>query len=325
MKSRDRASWRVFFARYAAIKRRLRALEASREPAARLLPAGEHWRPRTWAHFRYIVLGHLQVEGAHSLRDLAGDPPEVLGQPLSSRELRAVLESCRRHGFVARLDPGSASGALLPDDEWTVTNEGRRATRPAVPWFLGHAGRASRPIASVVAALVGILGISLTTGRGVGGVADDALRLALVLGIVFWVVVLLRHRLSGGRGGRVVAEDWARWQHERPDLMAVAFKRIPWKSLLLALATLTIGIVAVAWVPGVDEKARALMFVAIPAWLFMLPVLYWASRWNEIEASGVNRRTKVRVDRAVQEVVESEAGADAATPASVGRRLDSFP
>jgi len=254
-----------------------------------------------------VVLAHLQVEGGHKLTELACDPPEVLGLQLSRQELNAVLESCRRRGFIVRLDPSSGSGPVTPGDEWVVNAEGRRATRPAIPWFLGHAGRVSMATLTAAASLIGILGISLTLGRdakdSVGGLAF-VLVSAFVL--VMWIVALLRDRSNGARGRRIVASDWSRWKRERPGLYAKAFKRFPWRWLSLAIATLVIAIAVVVWTPGLDEDNTALMLVFGPPYLLMIPVFFWSNRWNEIESWGRNQRTDAIVAETLSELNEAE-------------------
>jgi hypothetical protein len=296
-------------ARTAEVWRRTRVLELSHEPAARLLPPGERWRPRTWAHFRYVVLGHLQVEGAHSLAELERNSPEVLGLALSGRELQAVLESCRRRGFVARLDPGA--GALKPHDEWIATEGGRRAARPAIPWFLGHAGRVSVAMFGTVVSLVGLLGIRLS-GETSSKVFAIGFPVAMGLGIAFWAIVWFRHRSSGGRGGRVVAEDWLRWRHERQALRAVAFKRFPWKWLFLSLAAATTGLGL-----GVTGHDDALVVALILGYLFFIPVFFWTGRWSEIESSGRNAHLDAVIGEAIREIEERQS-APAVPEASTG-------
>ncbi len=235
-----------------------------------MLPPGEHWRPRTWTHFRYVLLSHLRAEGAHSLSELERNPPEVLGLALSRRELLAVLESCRRHGLVARLGPGA--GALTAQDEWIATEEGHRAARPAVSWFLSHVGQILLATFGGAVSLVALLRLS-----GEAGAA--AILFAVGLGIVSWAVIRFRRISSGDRAGKVVAEDWQRWGRERWGLRAVALKRFPWKWLFLYLVAITIGI-------GLNEigLGGALLIATIVGTTFLLPVFSWADRWRDVES-----------------------------------------
>lgn len=286
---------------------RLYVRGAPREPAERLLPPEEIWRPLTWTHFRYVVLQHLRVEGAHTLDDLANEPPEVLGLSLSRQELIAVLESCRRHGLISRLDPSSGAGVLTADDEWIITSTGLRATQPAVPWFLSHAGRASKTALTLITSAVGILGISLSLRPDAEVYAlTVAFVIAVAFLIVMWIVVLLRHRSSGERGRRAVGNDWSRWGREVPELRAKAFKGFPWKWSSLALLAAGAATVALLALPGLDDQVFALLLVFVPAYLLMIPVFLWTGRWDEIESWGRDQRRAVVLDEAIRDLSESE-------------------
>ena len=300
---------RGFLDRTLLLTRRLQVRGAPREPAARLLPQEEIWRPLTWAHFRYVVLRHLRVEGAHTLDDLACEPPEVLGLSLSRQELIAVLESCRRRSLVARLDPSSNAGPLAAEDEWIVTADGRRASRPAISWFFAHAGRVSTAGLTLITSVVGILGIRLSLGHDAEA---SVLALAFVIAsaflIVMWIVVLLRHRSSGERGRRIVASDWSRWGREVPGLRVKAFRKFPWKWFSLGLVAAAGAIAALLVLPALGAHVLPLLLVFAPAYLLMIPVFLWTSRWDEIESWGRDQRRAIVLGEALRDLSKSEDG-----------------
>ncbi|HWA55157.1 MAG TPA: hypothetical protein VG816_13395 [Solirubrobacterales bacterium] len=217
---------------------------------------------------------HLRAEGAHSLSELERNPPEVLGLALSRRELLAVLESCRRHGLVARLGPGA--GALAAQDEWIATEEGRRAARPAVSWFLSHVGQILVATFGGVASLFAFLHLDGEAGF------STAILLAVGIASVSWAVIRFRRVSSGDRGGKVVAEDWQRWGRERWSLRAVALKRFPWKWLLLYLVAITIGVA----LSSTGLGGGALWIATIVGTAFLIPVFSWADRWNDVKSLG---------------------------------------
>lgn len=101
--------------RHAEVRRRLKGAE----PAARLLPEHEWWSRQTWAHFRYVVLDHLRQFGAHSLDELAGSPPEILGLQLSraSRLMRLAGDGWK---FLATavLPLGAFLGLKMEVNNW---------------------------------------------------------------------------------------------------------------------------------------------------------------------------------------------------------------
>jgi len=170
----------------------------------------------------------------------------------------------------------------------------------------------------VVISLVGALGISLTV-QGGASVLAIALPISMGLGSVFWVIVWLRHRSSGGRGGRVVAEDWVRWRHERPALRALAFKRFPWRWFALALTASIAGIVGLIGFSHPEEHTDFLVLAFAFGYLFFIPVLLWNNRWNEIEFSEHGRRTEAFFTEAVAQIREREKSSQVVTGASKGR------
>ncbi len=126
--------WRDgFWGRFAQIR-------ASREPPRALLPEDERdWRPATWRHFRFVLIRHLQDEGAHSLDELVREPPAVLGLELNRRELKAAIDSARRREEIVELP--RPAGSPPRTAEWVVTDRGRKATAHALPWLFEQGSR----------------------------------------------------------------------------------------------------------------------------------------------------------------------------------------
>jgi hypothetical protein len=279
--------------------RRVRADSVPREPAGRLLPEEERWRPRTWARFRRVVLVHLRDEGAHSLDELVADPPGVLGLPLSSQELTAVLESCRRRGLVARLDPGAGSGSLGPDDEWMITDEGRRLTRHSAAWALDHAGRLLNLVVALIP-LAAIVGLSKLLDTGEVDVIPALLLVAVALVAGMAIAIWLRPRLNGSRARRAVALDWIRWQRERPTLQEKALEGFPGRWAIGALVAFGAGLLVLGFFPGLDWLAF------VPFYLSGLPIYAWLTRWDEIES---DRRDWERSEAAAAAAEELQARA----------------
>jgi len=270
-----------------------------REPAARGLPVEENWRPRTWAHFRYLVLRQLHKQGAHTIAQLAGNPPETLGLPLNRRELTAVLESARRRRLITRLDPDTGTGPITPADEWVLTGQGRSAIRGAAPWLFGQAGRLRvlAPLLTIAGGLGAWKVLAEWAGQG-GGTTI----LALVIGAIFALEFILlggmtlRSRSTGEDAHSFVAKDWKRWEREKPELHRIASEGFPWIPLALILALAMLLIVLGARMsphpPPLSHDQSPLLFlfrswpaglgVLLFAGVFVYVSTGWTSRWDQI-------------------------------------------
>lgn len=288
-----------FWRQFAFVFRRVRAHSVPREPATGFLSGEERWRPRTWARFRHAVLVHLRAEGAHSLGDLVADPPEVLGLPLSGQELTAVLESCRRRGLVARLDQGAGSGPLGSEDEWTITDEGRRATRHPVAWLLDHMSPLVKLVGVLLplAAALGLIKLLDAEDVEASSVLLTATALAMVMGVAIW----LYPRLNGSKARRAVAVDWVRWRRERPSLREKAEARFPGKWTLLASVGFVAAVLTAVLFPGLGWWMLPLF---LPAYLCWLPLYLWMTRWDEIE---MGERDWKRSEAAAEAMEELDA------------------
>ncbi len=266
------------------------------------------WRPGTLAHFRVALLRHLEAKGAHTLPELEASPPEVLHLPLEAEELTVTLDSARRHGLVARLDPDSGFGPPRPADEWIVTESGRHLARRGLPWLLPHVGRVAGAALTGIAALLTILGTRLSVEGGFWSiawlVAIGLAGVALVGGAAAW----LRGRRSGvGATKRAVAEDWARWAYVFSDLYPLATKSFPWKPMTVAAVVIAIGGLGPNWVDGAAAAEVAFVVAALGGWLyFLLTVGNWLTRWSDIWMEIDKRRlvTLLGGDREPQPVSE---------------------
>jgi len=260
-------AWRAsFWGRFALIR-------ASREPARALLPEDERaWRQATWRHFRFVLIRHLQTEGAHSLGELVGDPPVVLGLKLNRRELKAVVDSARRREEIAEL-PGAARSPRR-EAEWTVTDHGKKVTAHAMPWVFSQSSQVRTWIAPSVAAL-SVFGVGVTKVQSPSiGLLVAA---SLAVGLLVWLLASIRSVTSGAKAGRRVARDWSRWGREYPGWYRIAFRPFPWRSALLATAASLLGISLFAL--GHEAAGYALAVVALVGFM---RVIFWKERWDQI-------------------------------------------
>jgi hypothetical protein len=99
--------------------RRLREIDV---PSSR-----DEWSPRVWKAFHRQLVIELVASGAATIQELEQRQFHVLELVLDRTELTAVIESARRLGLVKALHaPQRADGTKPLDDEWAVTEEGRK-------------------------------------------------------------------------------------------------------------------------------------------------------------------------------------------------------
>ena len=271
-----------------------------REPAAQGLPRGERWSPRTWAHFRYLVLQRLHEKGAHTVAELTADPPKPLGFPLDEQELTAVLESARRRRLITRLDPDSGTGPVTPTDEWIVTDRGRSAIGGVTPWLFGQAARL-RTFAPLLT-IAGALGAWQFLGdwaRHGDSKTIAWLVMGTLLGLEAVLIggVMVRSRKTGADAQSLVAKDWKRWATENPEGHRVAMESFPSIRFVPLLAVCVVGAFAapqpstrMTSTGAVHQDPIMVLFQLSPFGIVFLLVfalsIYWwydwTSRWSRI-------------------------------------------
>jgi fatty acid desaturase len=111
-----------------------------------------------------------------------------------------------------------------------------------------------------------------------------------------------------------VADDWARWQRERPELRDKAFQRLPWVWLLAALIVLALEVVALLLL-GTASWFPWFLTIVVPYFL-LIPVFLWLVRWSKIEAFETDRRFDAAMKQARLELDRSEGRAEDIVPAS---------
>ncbi len=246
----------------------------SREPARHLLPKSEdRWRTATWRHFRFVLIRHLHIEGAHSLGELVQDPPQVLGLPLNRQELSAVIDSAYRRGEVEELQQANAPGRQT---RWIITEKGQKATSHWLSWMLSQ-GSTFRVWVAPVATTLSVFGIGASQ---VSGLSLGALAIfSVLIGLAVWIGAAIRSVTSGYAAGRRVARDWHRWGEERPNAYRLVFRPFPWRRAAVGVIAAALGI----WAFQVNQSL-GVGFVAVGAICF-ITVLAWKERWASLEAS----------------------------------------
>jgi hypothetical protein len=270
------------------------APEPYQEPASRLLPAEERWHPRTWKQFRFAVLQRIHDSGAHTVAELCAAPPQLLFLPLNRTEIRAALDSARRRGLVAPLHPHP--GPLSKDDEWILTDQGRRTIRNGLPWLMEQLGGLPRYLSAIVA-LVG----SLSLGKWIEShdgwdLAAVAVMAASALVVFGSIVLIVRSQGAGAAIGRTVARDWRRWARERPEWYERATAPLPWRWLFAALAYFLGGGYLLGSVPGQSTLLATL--VGLPSIALFMPVFIWYFRWGIIGSEAVEMEKARKADTA---------------------------
>jgi hypothetical protein len=279
--------------------------EIAAEPAAQYLPHGESWSPRTWKHFRFCVLRHLHDHGAHTLDELAAASPKALFLPLSRSEILAALDSARRRGEVTRLAPGAETARIAPEDEWTVTDSGRKSIRHGLSWMAGTLPRSF----GIAIALLTTFGVGKTLtgwlnhsdGATIFVVAEFSI---FVLGGLCALLLLLRSRAAGVSARREVSHEWKRWAAARSEWHRIATQRFPWLWLVASVVMFLLGTLAIARFSPLrhlgpqpmrighlivrDPEAPFWVLVReaialLPFWFTAIPVYRWTQRWNRIE------------------------------------------
>lgn len=254
--------WRSGFWGELAVRR------ASREPARRLLPEEERdWRPATWRHFRFVLTRHLQKEGAHTLHELAQDPPSVLGLKLNRHELKAVVDSARRRGEIAELS--RAGGVSYQRAEWIITEHGRKEASHALPWLFAQGTRMQSWVVPTITAL-GVFGIGVSKTQGPNLIL--LVVASVLVGSMVWLLASIRSTTSGAKAGRRVGRDWARWGRLRPAWYRKAFQPFPWRSALLGAVTFVAG-------SALDRSAVSYALAAVTCVCF-IRLVTWKERWD---------------------------------------------
>ncbi len=258
----------------------------SNEPARRLLPKREdRWRPATWRHFRFELIRHLQTEGAHSLRELDQDPPEVLGLKLNHQELRAIVDSARRRDEVQALPQ---AGGPARETAWIVTEKGEKATSHWLPWLFSQ-GSTLRVWVAPVATTLSVFGI------GASQVDEPSLWslavFSVLIGLAVWIGASIRAVTNGSKPGRQVGRDWYRWGEERPNGYRQLFRPFPWRRTTVGIAVAIPGMWAF---PTNQNLGFALSAVGI---LCLFPALLWMGRWGPLEAPSTSRQLEWQRNR----------------------------
>jgi len=274
--------------------------------AARLLRSEKHWGRRTWRHFEHTVLTTLRERGAHSVDELAEEPPEVLFVPMVRDELAAALDSARRRGLVEPLGHSRRPGGQDAHDEWTLTKEGSRSVRTGLSWLVGSLGL----LGKVVVSIAGVLGaLGLTNLGELLGLTDFISRPFEVDQVpVFWIVGVLelvavaagallwvRAKVIGVSAQRAVAKDWARWGEERPEWRRTALQAFPWLWAIVAVpGVVVVGTASLvppeSW-PVESDLHIALSCVALVAAIpAAVKVPKWLFRWSAIRDDAQKRR-----------------------------------
>lgn len=252
-----------------------------RTPAKRFLPSEESWRPRTWRHFRYALLRHLQDQGAHSLEDLTADPPEVLHLGLNRTELLAVIDSSWRKGLIRRFDTATAGGPIASRDGWAVTEDGQRTIRHGLPWIFDKLDLVPKMV-SLIAALLG----TAIVGNWLRSRSETEIAIIAGFGLLaFLALFALRSHAAGANARRAASRDWKRWQNDRPEWSKIAQRRFPWWAAAAPLVAVSVVVLLAKHVSGaLVEQFGALLVIF--AWT---PLLGWFSRWDEIERKAKER------------------------------------
>jgi hypothetical protein len=261
---------------------------ATSEPAARLLPEGENWRPETWRHFRFAVLRQLRNHGAQSVDEIAAAPPSVLFLRLNRTEVRAILDSARRLGLITPLDVMASAEAFARQTEWAVTARGNRAIRYGLPWVLGRLDP-NTVLKAAVTFVIGLLSagaaVQWLTSLDVTEVAVGIEIAVLLLWILISVVLAVRSRTAGAEARRATSEDWQRWRRECILLREIADLEFPRVPTLVALPAFVL-LEVVLYLLGAEQ----IFWQAIP-WIALLvftyPAMIWFLRWYRIEELAV--------------------------------------
>jgi hypothetical protein len=234
-----------------------------------------------------VVLDHLRQFGAHSLDELAGSPPEILGLQLSRAELEATLESARRRRLIERLDAGSGSGRIEPADEWILTDAGWSMLHHGASRLMRLAGDGWKFLATAVLPLGAFLGLKMEVNNWDWAFGAFAL---LVASIIVWATVAIRRRAIGARPGKTLAVDWVRWSLDRRELYEHAVRPFPWLWLLATVGAQLAAIIAMGAL-GLESTAWELFVLALAA-LPAIPIVNWLSRWSDIAIEAKQARIR---------------------------------
>lgn len=151
----------------------------------------------------------------------------------------ATVDSARRLGLIAPLDPAASREALTGQTQWAVTDNGRRTIRHGLPWVFDKLGGLTK-MSSILTLVVGAisLGAILHWLHERNG-AEVALGAELVIFLVWGICSLalaLRSRSAGARARRTASQDWRRWQQDRPEWSEIATRGFPlWPTLAAVL------------------------------------------------------------------------------------------
>jgi len=249
---------------------------------------------RTWKHFEHNVLSDLRQRGARSLDELADDPPKVLFLPMARDELAAVLDFARRRGFVEPLGHAHRPDGHEPRDEWTLTNDGRQAIRPALSWLAGGLSRL-RVVVVTLASLVGAFGLKDVI---FGTKSVDPFLLVMALDAIFIgavIAISVRGKTTGVTALNTVARDWSRLGNERPEWRRKALQKFPWLWAVLGVVAFFAATFLTFEVLPEDHWLETTGLVMIPIMLPMAPsavkLFAWITRWAEIANDAEKRES----------------------------------
>jgi hypothetical protein len=259
----------------------------------RLLPADESWSPRTWAHFRYRLLRHLQKHGARTVEELEAESVEMLLTPLSREELIAVLESGRRRGLVEPTPHRISAVGENPGQEWQITPRGATASRSPVEWVAGSLGSGMKFLPALFGLLTAV-GVSAVVAKELHGISLFAgvmlcVGLFYLLFIAIFLAAWLWSRNSGATAGFLIADEWTRFERTHPDWHSKLAKPFPRRKMEIIIAVAVVGLALAYFAHGLVSVLGAAGFLAGFIALYIL-LLSWNSDRYDWHGQELKRR-----------------------------------